>query len=283
MLAKQLRGLWLFARSGFEADRPLATLVVALNLADHLTFAISALGVRALTDAAVASDARAAGLAVGLLVLAFTCQFLAQSAGFVYQQRLRERTTLLLDTRLAELTARIPTLEHLERPDYPKELELLSQQHAALADVQYSLILNLATIAAAADRVRVAGTHRPRPPAACRSSALPAVARGVWSQRRIQRLREALSERWRLHGALHTLATTAAAGEELRLFGLGGELLARYGEVRAEDDRVQDREGLVGAVGQSVARSSSRSATPARSGSSRGGPRPGRRRSATCR
>jgi ATP-binding cassette subfamily B protein len=249
---ESVRTLWVFARSGFEADRRLASIVLALNVLDYGTFAIQALGIRNLTDAAIAADGSHAAVAVVLLTVSFVLQYLAQSASFVFQQRLRERTTLLLDTRLAELTARIPTVEHLERPDYLKELDLLSQQHGMLADVQYSLFLNLGILARVAiSVVLLAGVD----PALLLLPlvGIPAIVRGVWSQRRSLKMQEALAERWRLHWALHTLATTAAPGMELRVFGLGDEVVRRYGRVRAEDDAIQDHNARVNAAASMAA------------------------------
>jgi ATP-binding cassette subfamily B protein len=249
---ESLRTLWVFARCGFEADRRLASIVLALNVLDYGTFAIQALGIRNLTDAAIAGDTGHAAVAVVLLTISFVLQYLAQSASLVFQQQVRERTTLLLDTRLAELTARIPTVEHLERPDYLKELDLLSQQHGMLADVQYSLFLNLGILA----RVAISVVLLARVDAALLLLPLvgiPAIVRGVWSQRRSLKMQEALAERWRLHWALHTLATTAAPGMELRVFGLGDEVVRRYGRVRAEDDAIQDHNARVNAAASMAA------------------------------
>ncbi|HEU0168189.1 MAG TPA: hypothetical protein VFS62_10460, partial [Chloroflexota bacterium] len=56
--------------------------------------------------------------------------------GMVYTGwTLAERFMGVLEKRLVEITAAIPTVEHFERPDYLRELELLSQNRGALAGI----------------------------------------------------------------------------------------------------------------------------------------------------
>jgi ATP-binding cassette subfamily B protein len=243
-MRKTLRALWVFARTAFEADRRLAGLVLLLNLSGYGMPAIYAIGARELTDGALAGEARAAALGVGLLMLGFAIQYLGVSAQFVYQQRLREQTQLLLHSRLAALTAGIPTVEHLERPDYLKEVELLGQEHGLLADMQSAILWNVGTVAQFLIGLSLLASLDWRLLLVVLFG-VPVVVQGVWAQRRRHRLQEATAERWRLHWQLHYLATTVAGGRELRIFGLGDEVLRRFGAVRAEDDRVEDRERAI--------------------------------------
>src|SRR5262249_39203832 len=77
---------------------------------------------------------------------------------------------------------------------------------------------------------------------------LPALAHGVWAQRRRHRVQEGLAERARLQGHLLRLAAEPMAGRELRVFGLRDEIVRRFRTSRDEDDRVEDRERIASAL-----------------------------------
>jgi ATP-binding cassette subfamily B protein len=246
-VAKGLRTLWVFGRLSFEADPWLASFVLALIVLDYGTVGLQAVGLRELTNAVVAGSARQAALGTGVLLGALVVLYFAQSWHFVYRQRLAERTLLLLDSRLARLTASIPTIEHLERPDYLKEIELLGNARGALANVPSALLGNLGVVVRIAIALGLLAQVDPRL-LALPLFGVPAVVRGVWAQRRWHRIQEASTERLRRQWMVQNLASSTEAAAEVRVFGLAGEILRRFGELRAEEDGVQDREQITNAA-----------------------------------
>jgi ATP-binding cassette, subfamily B, bacterial len=138
------------------------------------------------------------------------------------------------------LTAGIPTIAHHERADYARELDLLREQRRLLAQVSNAILLNarvyLTLILSAILLARISPLLLLLPPFGLGA---------LWTGRKANQIREAAretnAERWRLRAQLKELATSAVAAKELRLFGLGDEILRRHHTVAREAGRETDR------------------------------------------
>jgi ATP-binding cassette subfamily B protein len=141
------------------------------------------------------------------------------------QRRFRDKVTIALESHVARLQATVATIAHHERPEYLDLLAMLRDQVFVLDHMYMSLfstcgwILRLGVTLALLASVHVAlillGVF-----------ALPAVWTSTWrpAVERAAQMRGAQPDRRARH--LFTTATTAAAGKEVRVTGIGARLAA---------------------------------------------------------
>lgn len=247
----RLRALRLVVHYVFRADPVRASAGLAIAVVTQVVDVLGAVLLRSLVDGATAADGDAVLRVALLLATTLVVAFVGNWASIAIGMALRERSTLYFDMRMAELCCAIPYLEHHERADYLDELELLNRNHQQLASVQDALVVNIASVVRLSMAVILLGTVHPV------LLLLPlAGVPSVWCNARAERLREAARKevawRNRLDARLFTLATSREAGKELRLYGLGEELLARFDKVRAEADAIEGRAQLRSALVQAL-------------------------------
>jgi ATP-binding cassette subfamily B protein len=145
-----------------------------------------------------------------------------------------------------------PGLEHHERPDYADELTLLRNDRRALGQVSLAAVWNVkVAVQFAGQAVLLATLHSLL--LLLPLCGVPSLLLGTRATALLQRFHEANTQRARTIGHLFGCATSAAAGKELRVFGLAGELLARHrtlsqGALR-DQDRVEWQAVALGAAG----------------------------------
>jgi ATP-binding cassette subfamily B protein len=251
MMARRLRAYRTLMAFSFGAAPWASALFLFLGVLMSLTIPVGALGAKLLVDAAlagsfsqglVAAGVLAATAAIALIVVLYYVDLLFVVA---------EKASASVDRRLIDLMAGIPGLEHHERPDYLDRLDVLREERARLAWMTN----------ATAGMVRVATQLVASSILLARLSPilllLPLV--GVASfvaGRRAQDLQlraaEESAEPERLRRHLFEIATSAAAGKEVRIFGLGGEFLRRHHEAADRALHLRDRADWQGAVLQAA-------------------------------
>jgi ATP-binding cassette subfamily B protein len=175
-------------------------------------------------------------LTVGLVLFGVTIVVSrgGDTAAWILRQGMNERTELVVDTELAELTAGIAGIEHFERTDLLDDLELLRIDHqnlsqlpdqiAAGAAVAIRLVITLGVLVSVDARLALLPVF-----------ALPSIVATWRSRRRDRDAWEASMPAWRLQGALFFMTRSDAAGREARVFGLRADLLGRF---RALNDAI---------------------------------------------
>jgi ABC-type multidrug transport system fused ATPase/permease subunit len=154
-----------------------------------------------------------------------------------------------LDCRLIESDARLPGLEHHERPDYLAQLDLLRDEYWRL---QWAVEMVVRAVTLLVQWTATATVLLRLQPAllALPLCGLPSLAAAARAQRLVEAARERAVEHVRRERHLFDLGMSATAGKEIRVFGLG-ETVARCR--RAEADTVistQHRAQRVGALVQ---------------------------------
>ena len=238
-----VRALLRLAGTGLRADAGSALTAAAAQAVELAGGALQALALKGLTDAAAGGDLRAVALAGAALALTAAGRSLASAGWVAARLRLREHAGMLLQRRLGELTAAIPTVEHFERPDYLRRLDLLRQDATALADLYPALLQHAGRLGRLALSVALLAGLDPAL-ALLPLFGLPSLLASERAQRRRRRLEEAVAEPRRLEVHLQSLAWDEAPAKEVRLFGLAPELLRRHAATRAEVDRLEDRAAL---------------------------------------
>jgi ATP-binding cassette subfamily B protein len=237
---------------GVGADRRRALATLALGLAGQATAVMPALGAAWLVDAAAAGDD--AGVVVGAVVLGATSglSLLAGWAGMRVLLPLIENTEHHLDRRLVDLVAGRTNLDFHERPELMDRIDLLRSERLVLAGA-------VNTVAQAAGLgVQVAFTTvllvrlDPRL-AVLPLFGLPALVLGARAEGWRRRAQEVTVPGLRLVRQLFELATSPRSAQEIRIYGLGDELLERHRRVSADVNRRLDttarRMVLAGAIG----------------------------------
>src|SRR5687767_5511193 len=131
---------------GFRAAPLLMWATLVLALANGLSHAAFPLGFKMFIDAAVDRDPR--GMAVGvvlsgaLIVIAWFATMLDANIGF----GLVDRMELFVSTRLAERVTAVASVEHLERPDYLQQLDLVDQNRHLLREAPRQTLTALSSL-----------------------------------------------------------------------------------------------------------------------------------------
>ena len=144
--------------------------------------------------------------------------------------QLSDRTTFYLTARIAEQLNAVSGVDHLERPDYLTELDLLQQNLRLLGNGPRQILLVIQVLVRTLGIVVILAVIFP-PLGLLPLSALFPVAGerlSVWLR---QRSDERLAADRRLANELFELATSAGPAKELRVFGVAGPLRDRHREL----------------------------------------------------
>ncbi|HKB13452.1 MAG TPA: ABC transporter ATP-binding protein [Vicinamibacterales bacterium] len=224
-LPPALSSMWRLCKLGYRHEPRLMIVSFVLSQLSALPDALLALWLALLGVGVLEHRTRLLQVAaVGLAVSATATWFLRIVSTRV-QRRFRDRVTIALEAHVARLQASVATIAHHERPEYLDRLAMLRDQVFVLDHMYLSVfamcgwILRLGVTI-----VLLASIH----PALILLAvfALPTVLTSTWRpgiERKVQE-RSASSNRLARH--LFTLATTAAAGKEVRVTGIGERLVA---------------------------------------------------------
>jgi ABC-type multidrug transport system fused ATPase/permease subunit len=230
----------------FTAAPREATLFLLCACVMALAGPAGALGAKLLVDAALRQDLPAALRAGALLSLVAGVGLLNTLYYLDFLFAVAEKAGLEANRRLMRLIGGVPGLAHHELPEYLKELDTLRDQRGGLAWMTNATAgLLRVTVGLAASVALLAALH----PALL---LLPLFGFGsFWAGRKAQTLQhdaaEATAEAERRRRHLFELGTAAAAGPELRVFGLPPELIDRHHAAAEAVIRRRDRADWQGA------------------------------------
>ncbi len=117
----------------FRADRRGALAVICLYAVRSIGFTTAPLWLKLLADAAGAGNVTGAVLAGAAAAAAATLTAFVGTLGVSAAQLLQERTSLLVQERLARLALGVPGIEHYEHPEYQDTMALLREERGLLA------------------------------------------------------------------------------------------------------------------------------------------------------
>jgi ATP-binding cassette subfamily B protein len=244
---EQLRAARLVLRYIYRADRARSVAGIAITIATTVAGLLGAVVLKVLTDAALSGDERGVAVAAALLAANVAVMVAGNWATVTLSVGLRERATLYFDTRMAELTAGIHSLEHHERPEYLDEIFVLHQKHQQLADVQNAFVNNVSTMARLVLTVVLLARIHPLL-ILLPLSGIPSVLASIRIQRIRHRAEDRVAPLRRLVLTLFRIAATRDSAKEVRLYDLGDELLARSDAARDVIHDLEDRVDIQAAV-----------------------------------
>jgi ATP-binding cassette subfamily B protein len=239
-LRDNLRAALLIIRLTFKADRWRAAWLVIRSPMGMCTVLGNAYGIKNLTNAVLGHDWRGVVAAVILLVAVQLIGSMFGVASLSTRAMVIEKTSLLIDCQLMEAALAVPGLEHYETPKHRDQLELLRLRRGELGEVVDGISHNLGILALAVGSLTLLAQISPWL-LLVMLAGIPA----LWVAPRAERMRikaqEASAEKVRLSRNLFELATGAAAGKEIRLFGLSDTLQSRHKQMWDDADRMQNR------------------------------------------
>jgi ATP-binding cassette subfamily B protein len=157
-----------------------------------------------------------------------------------------ELVTLKLDHELIQLTNRIPTIEYHDRPAFADKLALVRQSRQSFATVVQLVGLGARAAVMSVGVVVIMASIDLRflllP-----LFAIPRVFAGVRAQTLMRKAQDAYAEPLRLRAHLYGKIASAAAGKEIRVFGLQQPLTDRWLDLTRKIRRERDRANWGGA------------------------------------
>jgi ATP-binding cassette subfamily B protein len=221
-----LRSLAFVLRTAFRADQWRAGLTFALVPLIGLAAAAFGLWLKVLADAVAERDTTAGLLAAGGLAATVTLRHLLVLVVGKLRFVLQERTAIVLEVRLMELMTGLERLEHFEHPAHLDKLDHLRAERASLGQAVGVVAASLSVLAEAVGMaVLLASVH----PALLLLPllGLPSLVATRRAAAIVDEAKEASAEQQRLSRQLLLATTSLGPAKEIRLFGLGEELLAR--------------------------------------------------------
>src|SRR4051812_13230855 len=162
--------------------------------------------------------------AIGLAVSAAATWFLRTVSTRV-QRRFRDKVTIALESHVAHLQASIATIAHQERPDYLDRLSMLRNQVFVLDHMYMSLFSTLGWILRLGVTMALLMSIHPAL-LLLAVFAIPTVLTSTWRPEVERKAQERGAQVNRLARHLFNIAATAPPGKEVRVTGIGEQLIA---------------------------------------------------------
>ena len=152
------------------------------------------------------------------------------------QRRFRDRVTIFLESHVARLQASVSTIEHHERPDYLDRLSVLRNQVFTLDHMYMSVFSTAGWILRLGVTVVLLMAVSPWLLLLV-AFAIPTVITASWRPGIERAAEEGVASRDRLARHLFLLGTTAPPGKEVRLEGIGPDLVEQRPRLAATGTR----------------------------------------------
>jgi len=222
-LPPALSSMWRLCVLGYQHEPGLMLFAFGLALFSALPDALMALWFKLLGDGIIAQDRRLLmGAALGLGVSA-TATWLLRIVSTRVLRRFRDRVTIALESHVARLLASIATIAHHERPDYLDRLSVLRNQIFVLDHMYMSLFTTCGWILRLGVTIALLMSIHPAL-ALLAVFAAPTILTSSWRPAVERAAQERGAQSARLSRHLFATATTAPAGKEVRVLGIGDRL-----------------------------------------------------------
>ena len=220
------RAIVLLVRTAWRVDRG-RTLGLLLEPLGFLRLPLFAWFLKLITDGVLQRDEHLLNVAaVGITVTAVV-GFAGLWFGTHFRLRLSEAVGFELNREIAELASRVPGLEPYERADFQDRLELLKQGHGALGNALNMLLFTARVLVFGVGTLVALALVAPWL-LLIAPFALPALPVATLQQRWFAAAETRMAEPSRRARHLQALTVDRGAGMELRVFGLGAEIVSRF-------------------------------------------------------
>lgn len=223
-LPPTLSSMWRLCKLGYRHERRLMVVALVLSQLAALPAALLALWL-ALLGAGVVQHRTGLvlGASIGMALSTAASWFMVTISTRV-QRRFRDKVTIALEAHVAHLQASIVSVAHQERPEYLDRLSMLRNQVFVLDHMYVSLFTTLGwLLRLAVTMVLLAWVH----PGLLLLGvfALPTAIASFWRPDVERKAQERGAQAERLSRHLFNLATTSAPGKEVRVIGIGDQIV----------------------------------------------------------
>jgi ATP-binding cassette, subfamily B, bacterial len=219
-----LSSMWRLCKLGYRHEPALISAAFSLALLSALPDALLALWVKWLGEGALQADWGRVRTAAVAIAISATATWLLGTVSTRVQRRFRDKVTIALEAHVARLLASIATIAHQERPDYLDRLSVLRNQVFMLDHMYMSLFTTCAWILRLGITVAFLMSIHPAL-ALLAVMALPTVATSGWRPAVERAAYERGAQSMRLARHIFDVATTATPGKEVRVTGIGEQLI----------------------------------------------------------
>jgi ATP-binding cassette subfamily B protein len=223
-LPPALSSMWRLCKLGYRHEPGLLGAALVLALVSGLPDALLALWFKLLGDGAVRADWALVRFAAVALGLSATATWFLQTVSTRVQRRFRDKVTIALESHVATLLASIATISHQERPEYLDRLAVLRNQVFMLDHMYMSLFTTCGWILRLGVTITLLVSIHPAL-VLLALFAVPTVLTSTWRPAVERNAYERGASANRLARHLFDVATTATAGKEVRVTGIGDRLV----------------------------------------------------------
>jgi ATP-binding cassette, subfamily B, bacterial len=225
-LPPALSSMWRLCRLGYRHEPRLMLTAFVLSQLAALPDALLAVWLMLLGRGVLEDrDGLVITAALGLGASATATWFLSTISTRV-QRRFRDRVTIALESHVARLQASVATIAHHERPEYLDRLAMLRDQVFVLDHMYMSLFATSGWILRLGVTVALLASIHPAL-VLLAVLALPTVLTSTWRPAVERAAQERSAQADRLARHLFTIATTAPPGKEIRVTGIGDQLMSQ--------------------------------------------------------
>lgn len=223
-LPPALSSMWRLCKLGYRHEPRLMVASFGLSQLAALPDALLALWLMLLGKGVLEHrPGMVQGAAIGLGVSTAATWFLRTVSTRV-QRRFRDKVTIALESHVAQLQASVATVAHQELPEYLDRLSMLRNQVFVLDHMYVSLFSTAGWILRLGVTLALLASIHPAL-ILLAVFAVPTVLTSTWRPEVERSAQERGAQANRLARHLFTIATTAPAGKEVRVTGIGERLV----------------------------------------------------------
>ena len=218
--------MWRAMKRGYQAEPLLISIAFALSLLSALPDALIALWLKFIADGILDKDGALVMIAAAGLAVSAAATWFLRVISDRTQRRFRDRVTIALESHVARLQATVATVAHQERPEFLDRLSVLRDQVFVLDHMYMSLFSTCGWVLRLGVTIALLMSIHPAL-ALLAAFAIPTVLTATWRPGIERAVEERGAPFNRLARHLFSTATTQAAGKEVRVTGIGDQLVER--------------------------------------------------------
>lgn len=226
---------------GFRAAPGWMAVVTAMLVLGSVAATCYPLGYKLLADGALAGNEGELVDGVVVVAVLLGLAWVLVGIGATEAMALSDRIAVYRTRRMIELISGVPTLEHLERPDYLAQVEQLNAGRRQLASAPRQILSNVSMVARIVVLLILLGSVSPWLLLIPVTAAPPLIADRM-AKKIMKRSQDAMAADRRLAGMIFDISTAPWASGELRSYGLAPRLKSLHASLTGSLDRRAARE-----------------------------------------
>jgi ATP-binding cassette, subfamily B, bacterial len=223
-LPPTLPSMWRLCKLGYRHEPSLMLVAFSLAILSALPDALLALWFKLMADGVERHEPRLLMIAAMALAVSVTATWFLRITSTRLQRRFRDKVTIALEAHVASLQASIGTIAHQEVPEYLDRLAMLRDQVFFLDHMYMSIFSTAGWFLRLGVTISLLMSIHPAL-VLLAVFAAPTAITATWRpgvERSAQQMAAPFN---RLARHLFTIATTAPAGKEVRVTGIGEKLM----------------------------------------------------------